>query len=255
MPFQIGAPRTLTTRGRRAFSNLTAMPREIGAVAHGLRVAESKTADLVKANTPEAVASVLSDSYAEAVMDVAVRRDPYTAIRAFAIYDLHATINGALAAFDFMKAQAMGAAGSGVPGVSNNLLDDRQPFKPCLIHTIGIGLMLSSDAPHYDGVQALAGAYIEVKRDRDIIFDCPLMSCLTSLFLLDTTATTPQDTKARLNVLAGGGLELEGHGAPFEKADALSVWMRFFPGSLGGVAAAHGKLFASLLVDGEAMEV
>lgn len=255
MPFQIGAPRTLTTRGRRAFSNLTAMPREVGAVAHGLRVAESKTNDLVKASTPEAVSSILSDSYAEAVMDVAVRKDPYTAIRSLAIYNLHASTDGTLQDFDFMKTATMGAEGSGQPGIYNNLLDDRQPFKPCLIHTIGVGLLLAADAPHYNGLQAFAGAWIEVLRDRSIIFDAPLLSCITSLILLDTTATTPKDVKARLNVLAGGGLELEGHGAPFEKADALSVWLHWFPGSLAGVAAAHGKLLASLLVDGEAMEV
>jgi len=246
--------RIMTLKGLRTMAPITSLPRETKAAALTMQEAQKMSDRLVRAGTPEQVEDVLSEAFAQSVMQMGIKRDPHCSMWSYAYYLIDSVQATTPQSFDFFFSQTVGTAANGVPGVRHNLLDDRKPLKPVLIHNVGIFAVCFSDAEGLELV-TLAPAEIKLQRDKDSIFEFPLISALLGYAHIDLAGAAFPTID--LEPLAVGGVELEGHGAPFLLDEAISLKVDF---PMGGTfpqqtTVATGKVLLIARIDGEAMEV
>lgn len=250
-------PRALTSRGLRSLSADVQLPREVRAASAMANRIKSRGDILASELRPSGIREIVDEEFASVLMDLSIRRDPHVSMHSrmyWLLSDGGVTVpDGA----DFFKDQAAGVATTGVAGVEHNLLDDRKPLKPCMIHNIGIGVFIASDSGYYPELDSImTRAQVKLKRDKESIFEFPLSQACTNIILIDTGAT-PVNTTVDIEPLSSGGIEVEGHGAPFLLTDAISLELDFMvPGEFQDLAAVGGigSVVLTARVDGEVME-
>lgn len=249
-------PRIMTMRGMRALDRSIALPRETQAAARTIQAVGAKRPQIVEAAAKGSgpFTDVLSEAFADAMSAMAIKRDPYVSMMSILRYLTDDSGTTTPTTANFFNAQAAGAAASGVAGVWHNLLDDRQPLKPCLVHTIGISMHVQDDEP-FLSLAVAHSARVTLQRNKEDLFEFPLMHALVGAYCIDAAGTAAPIID--LEPLAGGGLEIEGHGAPFLMDEAIGLKLDF---PIGGALAALGTsetggLYLVARVDGEVMDV
>ena len=241
-------PRAINLRGFRKLSAMSTLPREVKAVTAAATGLMRKADALKGASSTGAVETIIGEAWNESVADLAFERDPYVALRSVAFATIVAGTDLVLADFDFMKDQAATANLTAL--VQNNLLEDREVLKPVLIHNIGVAILfkgMPGDLANF----FMAG--INILRDKDTIFEVPLMSCCTSMVVADPADTAGVIPRTMVTEATSGGLEVEGHGIPITMEDKLSVRLEFLSNVFTNHATIDGKIAMALLIDGEVM--
>jgi len=243
----------MTMRGLRALDRTIALPRETQAAARTAQAVGAKLEKLTPSIPSGVRADVLTEGFADAMQAMAIKRDPYVSMYG-QMYWLSTVAGTVLLGANFFNGAAAGAADSGVAGVWHNLLDDRQPLKPCLIRSIGLTAHLRGAGPEHRDLETLHAARITLQRNKEDVFEFPLMHALMGVTVIDSEDTT----RPYLDVepLSGGGLEIEGHGAPFLMDEAMGLRLDFpaLPGAMA-VSTSGGLLLLTARVDGEVMDV
>jgi hypothetical protein len=249
------APRIMTLRGLRTLDRTVALPRETQAAAKTIQAVGSKLEKLPAGSpslAPAVISDVLSEGFADAMASMAIKRDPHVSMMGI-MYWLSATSGCNLNSANFFDHQAAGAADSGNAGVWHNLLDDRQPLKPCLAHSIGISAHLRCVGPSYREVEIIHAIRVTLQRNKEDLFEFPLSHALVGLTLNDSEGLElPQFD---IEPLSGGGIEIEGHGAPFLMDEAIGLKVDFPAGAALEVSTTGGLFMLTARVDGEVMEV
>lgn len=248
------APRIMTLRGMRALDRTVALPRETQAAARTIQAVGAKQ-DAIAAAAPKgpaAFADVLSEAFADAMQSMAIKRDPYVSMMGL-MWWVTSTSGCNLNSANFFDQQAAGAADTGNAGVWHNLLDDRQPLKPCLCHTIGISAHLRVVGPAFREIEILHNIRVTLQRNKEDLFEFPLSHALIGLTINDSESLAL--CQFDIEPVSGGGIEIEGHGAPFLMDEAIGLKVDFPVGAAMEASTTGGVFTLSARVDGEVMEV
>jgi hypothetical protein len=250
----MATPRSLTPRGLRKISGTVALPRETQAAGKVAADIMTRAPELARAQTVDSVEAIIGRQWAESMSDLSIVSDPHTTIRSQAVY-----MSGAPAALLFGEANILtGAAGAVgppvVPAVAHNMLRDGEPIRPMLLHSIGMTVGIAGEIG--GDLQMLASLCWELRRDKTIIAEGPLLSIMTGFVYSATAAgmVLLEQPKVVLQQNGGGGYELEGHGSIFEKSHHIEFWIRNPLGfGLAAAAAAAKIVTLNLFLDGEVL--
>lgn len=241
-------PRAVSIRGLRKISDLLNLPREIQSATRVAGGIMKRAGDLVKAGSVAAVEATIGEAWHEAVADMAFSKDPYVAMRSTAFASITIGTDLVLLDFDFFKEQ--GLVANTTAQVEHNLLDDREVLKPVLVHNIGIDIAYKGQPKD---LKNFVLASLDISRDKETIFEVPLMSCVKSMLLMDIADTAGSIPHIAVGEQAAGGLEIEGHGIPMVKSDKITVEVKWPVGTFTNHASVEGLIAMHLLMDGEVM--
>jgi hypothetical protein len=250
------AIRTLTWRGFRAVSPQIALPRETQAAATVVQQLDQAADKLAKTQTPEQVRDILSEGFAQAMLSLALKRDPHVSMWGRAQYVLDPNDPTTLQPAQLFGAVcAAGPAGSGVAGVANNLLSPRKPLKPFLAHNVELSVVMLGTRAQL--ATLLGVSHISLQRGKESIFELPLLSALSGVVWVDhvTLAEVYQPPVIDVELSAAGGIELEGHGAPYALSDEIGLELVCdAPVPPGGVSDTGNVVMICARIDGETIE-
>lgn len=247
--------RAMSLKGLRTLSPAVALPRETKAAAEAIQTVDTMRDKLVIATKPEQVTDVLSEAFAQTMLNMAIRRDPHVSMYGIGWIDLDDSAASVPAELDFFDTErAPGAAGTGIWGIWNNLIQGHKPLKPVLVHNVGVSIYMRNWA-HMNDLVNFHIANLKLRRGKDDIFEVPLIQAAMSMCLTDAANT--EGPVIDLENLASGGIAIEGHGAPFLLNEDISLIVEWPTGGAQFAQQATGVEGCVLIVarvDGEVME-